>query len=125
MTVEHRKKHGHVLQDAAELYLNTVARRDRLQALVVSNEHGFLVACAPSGYDAHWLAALGCACASRIVRGEVLGTLIAEMTHGAALYAAAIKSNGETLYLTSIGGRVSRPMEAADTLGRILSRGAS
>lgn len=61
MREENRNKRSHVPQDAAELYLNTVARRDRLQALVVSNEHGFLIACAPSEHDAHWLATLGCA----------------------------------------------------------------
>lgn len=112
-----------MLCDVAELYLETLALRDKLQALVLSDEAGFLIAGACSELDAHWLAALGCESATRAVRDERLDSLIVEVTQGAQLHAMALELGGETLYLTAVGGRVSRPMEVARTLERILFSG--
>ena len=50
-----------------------------------------------------------------------LGTLVENVTGGEDLFASAVDIGGYTMYLTSVGARVSRQREAAETLSRILS----
>ena len=90
-------------------------------ALALANEDGFLVAGTGGGYNLDWLAALGPVCAAGAPANGSLETLIENVTGGEDLYASAVKIGDDTLYLTSIGARVPRQKEAAETLQRILA----
>lgn len=120
-TTERRKNRSEVPQEAISLFLEAIAARNSLKALALANEDGFLVAGAGRGCNLEWLAALGPVCASPEGARAAITSLIEDVTGGEDLFASAVTIAGQTLYLTSVGARVPRQKEAAETLQRILA----
>lgn len=118
-TSERRMNRSEIPQVALGLYLEAVAARNSLKAVVLANEDGLLVAGSGGGYNLDWLAALGPVCAGGSVTGSI-ESLVENVTGGEDLFASAVDIGGYTLYLTSVGARVGRQKEAAETLRRIL-----
>jgi len=119
MIQERRKNRSDAVHESARLYLEGLVRRDCLKAVALATEDGFLVAGAGGEYDLDWLAALGSVCGSQVGVSDALQTLIAQVTHGDRFYTAALRVQGETFYLVSVGARVPRQMEATAALERI------
>ena len=105
-TTERRKNRSEVPQEAMSLFLEAIAARNSLKALTLANEDGFLVAGAGSGCN--------------LARAAIT-SLVEDVTGGEDLFASAMTVAGQTLYLTSVGARVPRQKEAAETLQRILT----
>ena len=120
-TSERRVNRSEIPQVAVGLYLEAVAARNSLKAVALANEDGLLVAGIGGGYNLDWLAALGPVCASGEPVNASIGTLVENVTGGEDLFASAVDIGGYTMYLTSVGARVGRQREAAETLRRILS----
>lgn len=120
-TNERRKNRSEVPHEALALYLAAVAAKNSLKALALANEDGFLVAGIGGGYNLDWLAALAPICAAGGSMNAALETLVENVTGGEDLYASTVQIGSDTLYLTSVGARLSRQKEAAETLGRILA----
>lgn len=120
-TIERRTNRSEVPHEALALYLAAIAARSSLKALTLANEDGFLVAGIGGGYNLEWLAALGPVCVPGSAVNGSIETLVENVTGGEDLYASAVKIGDDTLYLTSVGARVPRQKEAAETLRRILA----
>jgi hypothetical protein len=119
-TSERRVNRSEIPQVAVGLFLEAIATRNGLKAVALANEDGLLVAGSGAGYNLDWLAALGPFCAGEKRTGSV-ETLIENVTGGEDFFASTVDLNGYTLYLTSVGARVARQKEAAETLCRILA----
>ena len=75
---------------ALDLWLDSVARRSRLDALVLADERGLLVAASGSHYDAERLAA---------------ESAIAAAERAPERYVRAVELDGDRVYLTAVGSQ--------------------
>jgi hypothetical protein len=117
---ERRRRRSESPLEAAALWLETARSKNPIQAIAVANEDGFLLAGSGPGYDLDALAALGLAYAGDGMRGFP-DQLVEDVTRGDDLYATTVEVCGETLYLASVGSRLPRQREAAESLTRILT----
>jgi hypothetical protein len=104
-------------QEAARLFLQSIANRHGLIAGAVARESE------PGSelYDLSWIGAIGCVCAIRGRRGPSLGALVERATRGRHLESAEIVLRGERLYLAAVGGRVPLGREVTAGIERILA----
>ena len=121
MITERRKNRSDSPLEAANLYLRAAVQRQKVHAVAIANEDGFLVAAAGQGYDLQALASLG-----PVHGGDGIGhcfpeALVDDVTHGDDVYASALEVCGETFYVTSIGARLPRQRETQVALQRILA----
>jgi hypothetical protein len=118
---ERRKNRSDSPLEAANLYLRAAVQGQKVHAVAIANEDGFLVAATGQGYDLQGLASLG-----PVYGGDGIGhcfpeALVDDVTHGDDLYASALEVCGETFYVTSIGARLPRQRETEVALQRILA----
>jgi hypothetical protein len=120
MNDERRRTRSDHPLEAASLYLQTAAERGRVQAVVVANEDGFVLASVGRGYDLQSLAALGLAYGGDGIGHDFPAATVEDITRGDDLYTSALDVCGERLYVASVGNRLPRQREAAEAFSRIL-----
>ncbi len=112
--------------EAIRLFLQSILSRQGLDALVLANEDGLLIAGASSAagasLDAAWIGALGSVCSLRGRRGPSLGSLVERVTGGRFLEARELAVRGERLYVSAVGGKLPAGEELAAGIERILAR---
>jgi hypothetical protein len=124
---ERRTKRSGTPQEAAHLFLQSIAARHGLQALALASDEGLLIAgiALPSSapLDLDWIGAIASVCAgsSPNRRGPSLGALVERATGGRHLEAAEIVLRGERLYLAAVGGAVPAGREVWAGIERILA----
>ncbi len=125
---ERRTKRSGTPQEAAHLFLQSVAARHGLQALALATDEGLLIAgvVVPSGspVDLDGIGAIAsvCACSRTPARrGPSLGAMVERATGGQHLEAAEIVLRGERLYLAAVGGRLPPGPDVWAGLERILA----
>jgi hypothetical protein len=125
---ERRTQRSGTPQEAAHLFLQSIAARHGLHALALANEDGLLIAgiVAPSSspLDLEGIGALASVCASShppARRGPSLGALVERATGGLHLEAKEIVLRGEKLYLAAVGGALPAGREVLAGIERILA----
>ena len=117
MVNERRKSRSEVPNEAASLFLESMAVRNHLRALVLAGGDGLLMAGTRGGFDCDGLAALGVAHGNRMsVRRELADSILG----GERMHTSSLDIGGQTFYLTSVGVRGLSPEEAGPALRRIL-----
>ncbi len=102
---------------ALELFLERLATRNQLGAVVVSDKKGRVVSGVGLMVDLRDLGKLGSDVASgRSVDGE-----FQRVTGGDDLYVRELAVGEQSYVLSSLGGRVRRIADATDAIGRILA----
>ena len=110
-------------EEAARLYLRSLADRHHLTALTLANEDGLLIAAASTSgepLDLEWIAAVGSVCAVRGPRGPSFGCLVERVTGGKQLHSAELALRGERLYITAVGGPLPPRAGMVEAVERIL-----
>ena len=114
---ERRQRRASSAPDALRIYLETVAEARKLSAVVLCDDTGWVVGAARREVDLPRLALLGRWCAEGFdASAEELDT-----TGGEDLYAHTLQIGSRRLFLTSLGARVPRVRDIAETAARILS----
>jgi hypothetical protein len=122
---ERRRNRSESPEEAARLFLQSIAARRGLAALALTNDDGLLIAAATAPGtdidDLGWIGAVGSVCAGRGRRGPSLGSLVERLTGGLHLAATEMVLRGERLYLTAVGGSVPSGREVVEGIERILA----
>ena len=113
---ERRRHRASTPSVALGIYLEAVARTHDLDALIVSEDSGWLVGSSRRELDLERLASVGRRCAE----GRDAGAEEFIAAGGDDLYAHEMPVPGRRLFLTSVGRRVPSVREVARTAARIL-----
>jgi hypothetical protein len=113
---ERRRRRASTAPEALRLYLETVADARELSAVVLCDDTGWLVGAARRDLDLQRIASLGRWCAEGFDATEEELTA----TGGEDLYAHTLHVGARRLFLTSLGARVARVRDVAETAARIL-----
>ncbi len=115
--MERRTRRSHDPMSALELYLERIATRNQLGAVVVSDKKGRMVGGVGLMVDLRDLGQLG----SDLVSGKSVGTEFERVTAGDDLYVREVVVGSQAFVLSSLGGRIRRVGETSDALSRILA----
>jgi hypothetical protein len=112
---ERRKKRSRDPREAIGLLLDTVRTRSDVSAIAVVNGQGAVVSGTGSARELEILAAVAAPAAH-----GYMGSAYDRLTSGTDVLARAIDTNAGTWYLAALGARVSRMVEAARAVERIV-----
>ncbi|MBP9113922.1 MAG: hypothetical protein KBF88_14010 [Polyangiaceae bacterium] len=114
---ERRSRRSHDPIVALDLYLERLAARNEISAVVVSDPGGRFVAGSGLLHDLEGLGQLGASVAHSGVETPDFDFI----TRGEDFYASRMDVRGRSFVLSSVGGRVRKLVDTKGTIERILS----